>query len=77
MYAIMNLKKRAFVYGTDFTRVYNDGKTHAQRTSYKQMLTYADLEAAELDFKLRGCGKDYRIVVLKTVEVKRIIERRK
>jgi hypothetical protein len=32
---------------------------------------------AELAFKVRGCGNDYRIVVLKTIEVKRIIERGK
>jgi hypothetical protein len=38
------------------------------------MLTYADYESAKIDFRTRGCGKDYRIVVLKTVEVKRVIE---
>lgn len=76
MYAIMNIKTGKFVYGTDFTR-HRNTRTYNQFTSKNKMLTYADIEEAELAFKLRGCGKDYRIVVLKTIEVKRIIERRR
>lgn len=76
MYAIMNIKTGKFVYGTDFRRFRNI-RTYNQRTSKNKMLTFADLEEAELAFKIRGCGNDYRIVVLKTIEVKRIIERRK
>lgn len=77
MYAIMNIKTRKFVYGTDYTRHNYKGfnRTYNQRTSKNKMLTYADLEEAELAFRLRGCGNDYRIVVLKTIEVKRIIEK--
>ena len=75
MYAIMNIKTGKFVYGTDFRRCSNIG-TYNQRTSKNKMLTYADLEEVERAFKTRGCGNDYRIVVLKTIEVKRIIERR-
>ena len=71
MYAIMNIKTGRFVYGTDYRYI-----PQRQRTSKKQMLTFPNLEEAEIDFRLRGCGKDYRIVVLKTIEVKRIIERR-
>ena len=70
----MNIKTGKFVYGTDFRRCSNIG-TYNQRTSKNKMLTFADLEEVERAFKTRGCGKDYRIVVLKTIEVKRIIER--
>ena len=75
MYAIMNIKTGKFVYGTDYTRRINT-RTHNQRTSKNKMLTFATIEEVEQAFKMRGCGKDYRIVVLKTIEVKRIIERR-
>lgn len=73
MYAIQNIKTGKFVYGTDY-RYKNSNKKYNQRTSHNQMLTYADYESAKSDFRRRGCGKDYRIVVLKTVEVKRVIE---
>jgi hypothetical protein len=70
MFAIMNIKTGKFVYGTNYNYV-----PPRQRTSKNKMLTYADLEEVEQAFKNRGCGNDYRIVVLKTIEVKRIIER--
>lgn len=73
MYAIQNIKTGKFVYGTD-RRYPKPGKKYNQRTSKDQMLTYADYYEAAGDFRHRGCGKDYRIVVLKTVEVKRVIE---
>lgn len=73
MYAIQNIKTGKFVYGTDY-RYFRPGKKHNQRTSKNQMLTYADYFQAAEDFRTRGCGKDYRIVVLKTVEVKRVID---
>ena len=73
MYAIQNIKTGKFVYGTDY-RYSKPNKKFNQRTSHNQMLTYADYESAKSDFRRRGCGKDYRIVVLKTVEVKRVIE---
>lgn len=38
------------------------------------MRTYSDLRYAVCDYNSRRCGKDYRIVVLKTVEVKRVID---
>lgn len=38
------------------------------------MRTYPDLRYAVADYNNRRCGKDYRIVVLKTVEVKRVID---
>lgn len=68
----MNIKTGKFIYGTDFRY-----RPHRQKTSKAQMLTYPTQEEAELAFKYRGCGNDYRIVVLKTIEVKRIIERRR
>lgn len=73
MYAIMNIKTGKFVYGTDYTRHINT-RTYNQRTSKNKMLTFATIEEVEQAFKMRGCGNDYRIVVLKTIEVKRIIE---
>lgn len=73
MYAIQNIKTGKFVYGTDY-RYRRPGKKHNQRTSKDQMLTYDDYFSAAEDFRTRGCGKDYRIVVLKTVEVKRVID---
>ncbi len=74
MYAIMNIKTGKFVYSTYYTRRRNT-RIYNQRTSKNKMITYADLEEAERAFKMRGCGNDYRIVVLKTIEVKRILER--
>lgn len=73
MYAIQNIKTGKFVYGTDY-RYRRMGKKHNQRTSKNKMLTYTDYYEAAEDFRCRGCGKNYRIVVLKTVEVKRVIE---
>lgn len=77
MYAIMNIKTGKFVYGTDYRKGTNpkNNRTFNQRTSKNKMLTFADLEEAKIDFKIRGCGNDYRIVVLKTIEVKRILEK--
>ena len=69
MYAIQNVKTGKFVYGTDYRY-----HPHRQRTSKNQMLTYEDLLDAKYDFLHRKCGKDYKIVVLETVKVKRIIE---
>lgn len=73
MYAIQNIKTGKFVYGTDY-RYGRPGKKFNQRTSKNQMLTFEDYETAAITFKIRGCGKNYRIVVLKTVEVKRVID---
>ena len=69
MYAIQNVKTGKFVYGTDYRY-----SPRRQRTSFNRMLTYEDLEDAQSDFLQRQCGKDYKIAVLKTVEVKRLIE---
>ena len=47
----------------------------ALRTSNTKMLTYSSIAEAAHDFWVkRKCGKDYRIVVLKSVEVKRVID---
>lgn len=73
MYAIQNIKTGKFVYGTDY-RYPKPNKKFNQRTSHNQMLTYAYYESAKNDFRRRGCGKNYRIVVLKAIEVKRVIE---
>jgi hypothetical protein len=69
MYAIQNIVSGKFVYGTD--KRYHP---YHQRTSQNQMLTYDSIYAAKSDFLHRQCGKDYKIAVLKTIKVKRLIE---
>lgn len=68
MWAIRNIKTGKWVYGTDYR--YHPFR---QRTSRNKMLTYETEEDARFDFKHRCCGKSYRIVCLKTIEVKREI----
>lgn len=68
MYAIQNIKTGKFVYGTDY-RYY----PRHQRTSFNQMLTYDEYYFAECDFLSRECSKDYRIVELEPVKVKRVL----
>lgn len=70
MFTIQNIKTGKFLYGTDYRYL----PPH-QRTSNTKMLTYSSIEEAAHDFWVkRKCGKDYRIVVLKSVEVKRVID---
>lgn len=69
MFAIQNIKTGKFVYGTD----YRYFPPH-QRTSRNRALTYDSLASAKADFRGRRCGKDYRVVCLKTIEVKRVID---
>lgn len=68
MYAIQNIKTGKFVYGTDYRHF-----PRHQRTSFEQMLTFEEYDFAESAFLSRGCGKDYRIVELEPVRVKRIL----
>ncbi len=56
MYAIMNTKTNKWVYGTDYR--YNPPR---QRTSFEEALTFEELEDAQYNFKLRHCGKKYKI----------------
>lgn len=69
MFAIQNQRTGKFMFGTDYR--YNPPQ---QRTSIDEMRTYHDLRGAVLDYNNRKCGKDYRIVVLKPVEVERVID---
>lgn len=69
MFAIQNIKTGKFVYGTDYRY-----STPHQRTSRNQALTYDALAYAKSDFMRRRCGKQYRVVCLKTIEVKRVID---
>lgn len=70
MFAIQNIKTGKFLYGTDFRY-----SSPHQRTSNTKMLTYSSIKEVAYDFWVnRKCGKDYRIVVLKSVEVKRVID---
>ena len=68
MFAIQNIKTGKFVYGTDYRYF-----PRHQRTSFNQMLTYDEYYFAECDFLSRGCSKDYRIVELEPVKVKRVL----
>lgn len=68
MYAIQNMKTGKFLYGTDYR--YNP---RHQRTSFEKMKTYDKYFFAECDFLSRGCSKDYRIVELEPVRVKRVL----
>lgn len=69
MFAIQNIKTGKFVWGTDYR--YSPPR---QRTSFNQALTYDKLAFAKSDFVHRRCGKNYRIVCLKAIEVKRVID---
>ena len=69
MLAIQNIKTGEFVYGTDYR--YSPPR---QRTSLNQVRTYENLAQAKSDYLCRRCGKNYRIVCLKRVEVKRVID---
>ena len=64
-----DIKTGKFVYGTDYRYF-----PRHQRTSRTQMRTYNCLNHARADFISCGCGNDYRIVCLKSVEVERVIE---
>ena len=70
MYAIQNIKTGEFVYGTDYRY-----RPPHQRTSKTKRLIYSSIAEAAHDFWFkRKCGKDYRIVVLKSAEVERVID---
>ena len=73
MFAIQNIKTKKFVFGTDYRYFTKTGK-HNQRTSREKMLTYDDYYDAAMDFRKRRCGRDYRIVILKKVKVKWVLE---
>lgn len=69
MYAIQNIKTGKFLYGTDYRY-----RPPHQRTSNTKMLTYCSIVEATHDFWVkRECGKDYRIVELEPVKVKRVL----
>ena len=64
MYAIRNKKTKKWVYGTDYRHRHpkKDGRpSFQQRTSFNQALTFEDIPSADLEFKIRGCGRDYEI----------------
>lgn len=64
-YAIQNIKTKKFVYGTDYR--YNPPH---QFTHFNGALTWTTKENAEINFKIRRCGKDYRVVELEPFRVK-------
>lgn len=68
MFAIQNRRTGKFVYGTDYCYY-----PRHQRTDFERMLTYDEYRFAESDFLSRGCSKDYRIVELEPVKVKRVL----
>lgn len=69
MYAIVNVKTGKFVYGTD----YCFGKPK-QRTSKNRMFTRDDLFGIQSEYLTRKCGENYKIALLKPVEIERLIE---
>lgn len=64
MYAIQNKRTKQFVYGTDFRY----DPTH-QRCSFNQCIIFDTYESAEAAMLLRRCGKSYRVIPVKIVEV--------
>ena len=74
MYAIQNTKTGKFVFGTDHRYPVNNRGTRRQRTSCERMLTYEDYPEAKAELLARRCGKDYKVVVLGTIKVKRVID---
>jgi hypothetical protein len=64
MYAIKNIITQQWVYGTDFR--YNP---HHQRISDRQALTWENEVEANLQFKHRQCGKDYKVVEVEFNEI--------
>lgn len=61
MYAIINVKTGKFVFGTDRRKRFANG-TYAQRTSKDCALTYEWRDIAEMDLKIRGMSKNYKVV---------------
>lgn len=66
MYAIQNIKTGKFVYGTD--RRYHP---YRQRTSWNCLIAFESLAYAKHSFNSRMCGKDYRIVEVSQIVIKR------
>lgn len=57
MYAIRNKRSGRWLYGTNYCYF-----PRRQRTSHDRALIFEDRESAELEFKVRSCGKDYEII---------------
>ena len=71
MYTIQNIRTKKYLFGTAFG--YGPGSCK-QRTSFEMMVTYDSLYSAKVDFLHRQCGRDYRIVRLKSPKVERVIK---
>lgn len=69
MYAIKNKITGQWLYGTNYR-----GYPPIQRISNRQALIFETLEDAECEFKRRECGKDYKIVEVKLLDIKEWIE---
>ncbi len=65
MYAIKNTRTGKWLYGTDYRR-----SPPTQRTCTERVATFYDEEDALREFRHRKCGKDYRVVKVKIIEVK-------
>lgn len=70
MYAIQNIRTGEFVYTTDYRHC-----PPKQLGDRNRMLTYSSYLMALVDYEVRKCGKDYRIVELGKIKVKRIFKR--
>lgn len=70
MFAIRNKKTGKFVYGTDKRYM-----PHHQRTSKDQMLTFDEFIYAAAALKHRRCGKNYEVVELEPMKVRKSFTR--
>lgn len=69
MFAIQNIKTGKFVTGTDYSY-----QPPHQITEFNQALTYNTLARAKSDFIDRRCGRNYRVVCIKPIEVRSVID---
>lgn len=65
MWAIRNKRTKKWLYGTDYS--YCDGKPR-QRTSFDRCMIFDSYETAVLEFRIRECGVNYELVLVKVEE---------
>lgn len=70
MYVIVNVKTGKFVCGTDFRKY-----PYRQFTSEDQMLTFPDIESADVEYCRRMCGKNYKIARLEKPKISYYVTR--
>ena len=63
-WAIKNTKTGEWLYGTNF----GNGR-NTQNTSHNRIQTWESKILAEVEFRWRKCGRDYKVVPVEIVEV--------